>query len=452
MDNPAEFRRIVASLGAELRQPSLFGAKVGGVAVEPIGDPILRELAEKPDWREYEEMWCTPEIYDPWRHMTASVLSEPFEIQPASNRPAAKLLANAAQWMWSSLPTMDRAVVLQRLLDADWFGWRPMQCLLAESTWASPTGGRRSMWIPKRIIDKPPHHFRWTTDPERRLVFLPGRGGDVRLFSPEEVRAGWMVPRVRSLDDPYGRGLASYCWMMWKVAASVSRRFYTSVDREWNMVHLKLSDLGATEDLRTHMQQLQADLSVLSEMLATKSVLINPGRFETTFIDKLEFIQSGVELMQHIKTCLQTLIEGQTLTSETRTAGPAGSSVVHQEVKAEYAKMTFASTVEAAMSQLFRDMFWLNFGEEVDPSDLPSFVSWLRLRLIVTTARALYDMGLPLRGRRMAELLGAGSIVDAVAAIEADDDEILVQKDTSGSKVLESPADSEVEANAPRSA
>ncbi len=54
-------------------------------------------------------------------------------------------------------------------------------------------------------------------------------------------------------------------------------------------------------------------------------------------------------------------------------------------------------------------MFWLNFGEEVDPSDLPSFVSWLRLRLNVTTARALYDMGLPLRGRRMAKLLGAGS-------------------------------------------
>ena len=163
-------------------------------------------------------------------------------------------------------------------------------------------------------------------------------------------------------------------------------------------------------------------------MLAHKSILIDAGEFTTEFVDKLEFIRSGVELLQHIKTCLQTLIEGQTLTSETRTAGPAGSSVVHQEVKAEYAKMTTASTIEAAVSQLFRDMFWLNHGEEVDPSDLPSFVSWLRLRLDVTTARTLYDLDLPIRGRRLAELLGAGSLVDTVEAITDDPTEILVQR------------------------
>ena len=172
----------------------------------------------------------------------------------------------------------------------------------------------------------------------------------------------------------------------------------------------------------------QEDLALLTRMLAKNNILIDAGEFTTEFLDKLEFIKSGVELLQHIKTALQTLIEGQTLTSETRTAGPAGSSVVHKEVKAEYAKMTIAATVEAAVSQLFRDMFWLNLGDDVDPGDLPSFVSWLRLRLNVTTARTLYDLGLPIRGRRLAELLGAGSVVDTVEAITADPSEILVQQ------------------------
>ena len=426
METPAELRRIVQRLGVEVREPSLFATSAAGLPLEPIRDPILRELAEKPDWREYESMWQLPEVYDPWRHMTASVLAEPFEVQPASNTPAAKVLANQARWIWDSLPPMDRSVILQRLLDADWFGWRPMQCLLGAATW-SGEGGRESLWIPRRIIDKPAHHFRWTSEPERRLVFTPGRGV-FQVFSPEEVRAGWMVPRVRSLDDPYGRGLASFCWMMWRVATSVSRRFYLSIDREWNLVKVSLSKVPGSKDLRTHLTQLGEDLRILTDMLAHKSILIDAGEFTTEFVDKLEFIRSGVELLQHIKTCLQTLIEGQTLTSETRTAGPAGSSVVHQEVKAEYAKMTTASTIEAAVSQLFRDMFWLNHGEEVDPSDLPSFVSWLRLRLDVTTARTLYDLDLPIRGRRLAELLGAGSLVDTVEAITDDPTEILVQR------------------------
>lgn len=430
METHSELRQLAKRLGTEVRQPSYFvGGFIHGIPVEPIRDPILVELAEKPDWREYAQMWNQPEVYDPWRHMTASVLAEPFEVQPASNTPAAKVLAKQARWIWDSLPTMDRSAVLQRLLDADWFGWRPMQCVLGESTWPGlGTDTRQSMWIPRRIVDKPPHRFRWTTEPERRLVFNPGHGAEPILFSPEEVRAGWMVPRVRSIDDPYGRGLASHCWWMWRVAVSVTRRFYTSVDREWNMVHVKLSKLGAAKDLRSHLRQLQDDLQTLTETLAKKNLLIDAGEFETSFIEKLEFIQSGVELMQHIKTSLQTLIEGQTLTSETRTAGPAGSSVVHQEVKAEYAKMTIASTVESAVSQLFRDMFWLNHGEEIDPGDLPSFVSWLRLRLDVGTLRQLYEMGYPLRGLESAKRVGAGAVVDTVEAIEADDCEFLIQQ------------------------
>ncbi len=90
MEAPSDIHRLVRSLGSEVRRPGLFpGGFVGNVPVEPITDPILRELAEKPDWREYDDMWRLPEVYDPWRHMTAQVLSEPFEIQavyaPARN-------------------------------------------------------------------------------------------------------------------------------------------------------------------------------------------------------------------------------------------------------------------------------------------------------------------------------------------------------------------------------
>lgn len=423
----ADLERLAKRLGVERRKPTLFSAGfVAGVPVEPLGDVVLRELAEFQDHREYEAMWRTPEVFDPWRHMCATVLSEPFEIQAASSSPAAQLLADQAKWIWRGLTPENRSIILHRLLDAEWFGWRPMQVILATKTWSGP-GGRSELVVPSRIVDKRPHHFRWTTDQDRSLVFNPGFSGDVDIFSPEEVRAGWLCPRVGSLDDPYGRGLAGHCWLMWRTVLSISRRFYQGVDREWNMIHLKAKDpAGGSTELRAHIDKLADDIRVVTEMLAQKNILIDSGHFETTFLDKLQFIDSGVKLLQHVKTCLQTLIEGQTLTSETRTAGPAGSSAIHQEVKSEYAKATIGGTVEAAVSQMFANSFWLNFGE-VDPADLPSFVSWLRLRLNVTTARALYDMHIPMRGRRMAQLLGAESVVGALNEIEAED-EILIQK------------------------
>ena len=121
------------------------------------------------------------------------------------------------------------------------------------------------------------------------------------------------------------------------------------------------------------------------------------------------------------------MIEGQTLNSETRSAGAAGSSAVHQEVKGEDAKATVAATVEPAVEELFHNQLWLNLGE-VDPQDVPKFVSWLRLRINTTTARALFDMHVPLRGKRLGQLLGADSVVDTVAAIEADPEEVLILK------------------------
>ena len=428
MATPTEMKRLLARMGVEVRKPSLFhGLSLYGVPIEPFRDPVLTTLAEFPDQREYESMWRLAEVYDPWRHMTAAIFAAPFEIQAGRSTPAAAVLRARAQHLWHGLPPGDRHIVLQRLLDAEWFGWRPMQLLLEQRTWPGlGSNSREAVWVPRRILDKPPEHFRFTPEADRRLVFVPGFGRPPVLFSPEEMRAGWMLPRVRTLDDPYGTGLAMYAWMVWRATMVMVRKFFKSVDREWGMVKVSKPPSGrpAQEEIRA----IQDDVAEMLRYFNQNNVLLELQGFTVDFVERLEFISSGVELLRHLRTTIQTLIEGQTLTSDTSTAGPAGSSQVHQEVRSEFAKAAIATTVECSMEEMFRNSFWLNLGE-VDPEDCPRFVSWLKLRLNVPTVKLLYEMGLPMRGKRVAELLNAGSVVDRVEVIESEGDEALVRKE-----------------------
>jgi len=169
------------------------------------------------------------------------------------------------------------------------------------------------------------------------------------------------------------------------------------------------------------------NVAAMLEYFNSENVLLEVQGYAVEFIERLEFISSGVELLRHLRTSIQTLIEGQTLTSDTSTAGPAGSSQVHQEVRSEFAKAAIATTVECSMDELFMNSFWLNLGE-VDPEDCPRFVSWLKLRLSVPTVKLLFEMGVPMRGKRVAQLLNAGSVVDRAEVIEGEEDEVLVQK------------------------
>ena len=343
---PGNVKRILARLGVEVRKPSLFSSlPLHGVAVEPFRDPVLSTLAEFPDQREYFAMWRLPEIFDPWRHMTSSIFSAPFEIQAGRSTPAARILRDRAQHIWHGLRPGDRHIVLQRLLDAEWFGWRPMQLVLERRTWpGAGEGSREEVWVPGRIVDKPPENFRFTPDAERRMVFLPGLGQPPVIFSPEEVRAGWLTPRVRTLDDPYGLGLGMFAWMIWRIAESVSTKFYGAVDREWGMV--KVTRRNSGKPVREEILELQDDVAAMLEYFNSENVLLEVQGYAVEFIERLEFISSGVELLRHLRTSIQTLIEGQTLTSDTSTAGPAGSSQVHQEVRSEFAKAAIATTVE----------------------------------------------------------------------------------------------------------
>ena len=424
MATPTQARQLARRLGVEVRRPSLFAAQVSGVPVEPIGDPVLRELAEYPDWREYEGLMRLPEVSDPWQHVTSSVFAAPFEIQAGRNTPAAKVLAAKARWLWCRLPGSERGILLQRILDAEWLGWRPLQCVLEHATWPGVgEASRQTLAVPRRIVDKRAHHFRFTAGTERSLVFLPWPGQAPVIFSPEEVRAGWLVPRVRTLDDPYGLGLGYFAWNIAQAAWMVARKFYGAVDRQWNMIKVGLTGGGVKSGaLREELEAVAEDLQAVTSMLAERNILLEAGKFQTQFIEKLQFIQSGVALLEHIRRTLQLLFQGGHLTSETSTAGPSGSAKVHQKAETDYALMRI-SCVENTVAELFANMFWLN-GEDADPEDLPLFVSFLRLQLRESTVQTLFNLGAPLRAHRVAELLGATDVV----ASGGDEGELVLQK------------------------
>lgn len=422
MPTPTEVRALVRNLGVERRRaPEFFPADFAfGVPLEPIRDPILRELAEFRDWREYQKMLRVPEVRDPIRHLYAAALAEPWEIQEGpSSSPAAAVLKDLAVFAWTSQPAGHRKIVLERILDADFFGWRPLQVILAT---ARLNG--RDVVIPKPgrgIVDKPPERFRFTRDGE--LVFSPAPvpARQLQVFDADETRAGWMTPSTRTLDSPYGEGLAGVIWPLFRVAVAFQKQFFLGVQREMGLPVVRGTQPRPDMKLSEWIEQVESDIAVMVEWLNSKNVLAVPPGMEVEFLHGLQFSDSGIKLREHLAKTIRLIIEGQHLTAETSTSGPAGSSRVQREVEVEYAK-GLVELVEATVSELFATIAWLNEGDDIDPDDVPRFCSRLKLKIPAEALRSFVDFGAPILAKRAALLAGGEGLASVIRSDEEADE------------------------------
>lgn len=419
----------------EVRRPVLdqMVFNIDGHAVEPIADPILaRQLGRYDDWREYHAMDRDPAVFDAWRHVESVILNTGFEIQIGRSRtPAAKVLEKFAETLWERLPEGERQAYLMRSLDAAKWGWQPMQVLPDFKAFFNG----QPAWLPRRVVEKPAHHFRWTAptaqNPERSLLFLPALGGKVRVISGEELRCGWITPSYGSVNVPYGDHYPyQSAWILWEALRQTRKDFYQGLPRNFGMLKIKKSSLGvalATAGDSIDWDQLASDVKNLLELYHSGNVIIEAGTYGVEVLSDLNFIQSGNEAIESIARLIRLIITGETLTSDPGDRGTQALGTVHQRVRTDYALAMVASTAEPATSGLFRAFCNLNFGE-VDPSDLPTFRSRLRLQVTMSDAMAAYSMGMPLRGGRLAELLGQG-MASVIATDPADPETILKKPD-----------------------
>lgn len=436
---PADQALMLQRLGA-LRRPQSYAWSHLGIPVEPISDPVLRLMpTEWPDWREYDAMMRFQLVADPWTQLTSAVLEEPFEIvegQPGrKSNQSTRRLAKNARWMWAQMGAGvgrpdPRPTLLRRMTNASLYGWLPCQVIPER---------REGMWAPVRVIPHDPWHFRFAYDPPRRLLYLPTEwSADFKMYSESETQLGWLCIQVGDLLSSYGLGKGSTIWTAARVARAIYQHFYSNTSREWGMMMVEPRE-GTSQTLAEEVEALRSDLAIINDYLNNQNILVQSNKFKVSWLDQSEFIEDGVKLMDHLATGLRIMIQGGHLTSATVGAGPVGSSATQERRLWAYQGQVLAESIEAPISSLLATWLWVNEGVELDPEDLPQFVSRFRLKPAAADVDRLWNMGAAFRGRRLAELYGAAALVGTEAEIAEEADEFALKKSAAAPKVATPP-------------
>jgi len=424
---------LSGSIGQEVRRPVLdqYVFHLEGYSVEPFADPILaRHLGTYDDHREYQVMDRDPAVSDAWRHVESSVLNHGFEIQVGRSRsPAAKVLERFAETLWDRLDQGERQAYIMRCMDAAKWGWQPLQVL--PDTKAKFEGA--DVWLPSKIVEKPAHHFRWTSPAdgksERALLFLPSLGQRIRKIEGADLEYGWIVPRYGSVNIPYGdHYVYQRAWILWEALRVVRKAYFQGLPRNFGMLKFGPRSLGVGQALvgsTVDWDQVAADIKNLLDLYHNANVVVEVGGYAVEVLSDLNFISAGEQAIKGIETAIRLLVTGETLTSDPGDRGTQALGRVHERVRTDYGLAKVASTVEPATTELFRRYATLNFGE-IDPVDLPTLQSRIRLQVSISDVVACYNMGMPIRSGRLAELLGAG--MASVIATSEDDPETVLKK------------------------
>ena len=397
----------LSKLGQEVEDHT--GQAVSFQDVVPNNDPVLRFIAplagEKySDERVYSNMERTEsKTLDARRHLSTEIFGHGFEILPGeSGSSGAQLLHDFATEMWNRIPS--RLTMMKRMLDAYFYGWAPLQVIVdTEATFQG-----RSVWMPKRIVNKPHDKVRFLRD--GGLVWAPWSvSNQGRIFTEQERHLGWLTPRVGCLDHEYGRGLHSDAFLLVWAKKQLFRKFQTGVDRQMGMPKASKSSLnGKTVDAA--LKDVQAELAAILDQLNSSNILVEAGGWKLDFITDLSFISGGLEALTYLDERIMTLYCGEILTSNPGDRGTQALGTVHRSVKTDYAKELSQECIEEPITELMHAYAAANFGE-IDPADMPTLANRMHLQVNAEHVRLLFDMGAPIDARRLSDRMGVAALL-----------------------------------------
>lgn len=372
------------------------------LGIIPNPDPVLKFLTFYGDERSYVAMEeSEPKLFDAWQHRTTALLSKGTELQLGSSKsPGAKLIHEYGVEALKRIPRWND--VLEKILDGIKWGWRPMQILLdTEGTFRG-----REAWFASRVIDKPPQKFRFTVD--GAMVFTETIfAGTPLVIDGDWLDFGWLICTRGSLSSPYGTALYRKIWFLWFLKNRFIQKFSQGSERSQGL--LKVSKRGAANPTKPGQDaggptatEMMRELEDVLSVMNTYNVLIELGGWTTEFETNLDFSTGWLATLQYIDAAIQTAIIGETLTSDPQDRGTQALGTVHAGVRADYA-VGDAKFLEECVDDLVDKLVRLNFAD-VEPGDMPRFHSHARTRVNLASVRALYDMGAPIDGDRVAEL------------------------------------------------
>lgn len=423
---------LAKRLSVEVRRPVLDSFpfyQLRGIDVEPLADPVLvRRLGQYDDHREYQAMNRDPSVAEAWRHVETEILNEGFEIQIGPSRtPAAQRLERFAQFLWSRIPIEQRRVLIMRSLDAAKWGWQPFQVL---PDFKAKFEGA-DVWLPRRVVEKPVWHFRWglqDDDGRRPLIFLPNQAAtEPVVYDPDAVRLGWLTPSYGSTNIPYGdEYVYSRVWLLWQALKIIRQSFFQGMPRSFGLLQVTRRQGAASAPTASggvDWDQVTDDIQQIIDVYNSLNVAVEVGDYQLQVLANLNFIEAGDQAVTSLERSIRLGIVGETLTSDVGDSGSRALGTVHAGVRSDYAGAIAGSTAEPMVSGLFEVYSRANFGD-VDPDDLPTLVSRIRLKVDLGAVRQIWEMGGRVRVGRLTELIGPG-MSSVIATDPANPDEVL---------------------------
>lgn len=367
-------------------EASFYGAPIVG---NP--DPILRFLALKG-----EEAYRIME-----RNSTATFAARQIRdnnvLNPGSTihlgrskSRASKLLRDFAIEMMQGV--YNWSLVEKKIQDALYWGWRPM-----EIVWRPDFRfKRKSYWVPKFIVDKNPENFRFTVD--RDLAYVNPLTGDIDIFDQPLDELKWLICTYGSLDNPYGNGIYQNVWLINFARDRFFEMFAQGMQRSMGMIKVKeggmrpSTDISGPEDSGKIIASVSNEIRDMVSVLNSHNILVERFGWTAEMISNINFADGWIKAIEYIDKQITRVVATESLSWQESEFGSRAQSVVHSQSGTKTAMEDAKQRDEWINHGIIERALEFNFGE-IDPGDMPRFMSNVRTPLEMANVKTAYDMG-----------------------------------------------------------
>lgn len=401
--------RLASRRVVELRNEVLpFGGltmRHAGVPVVGNPDPVIAFLSQRGEetYRLMERSETS--IWNAREHVDTRILAAGSEVvRGESGSPAAEqLLAFAIDF----LRRIPRWIEVQaRMLDAVYWGWRPLELLWEPAT--GPDG--RPRWYVAAAIEKPPELFRFT--PDRELILLDPQARQPRVLDSPTDRIHWMACTYGSIDNPYGEALYQKVWLLWYAKQRFFQLWATGMERSMGLLKMeRTAPEDLTQDATEAWAAIRTDVTQALQRLREAGVLVSMPGWKTEFMTDVDFSSGWQGVIDYCNREMATAVAGETLSFTEAEFGTRAQAQTHRSSGLDVARRRAKALEGWVNDMLLARALDLNFGV-VAPDDRPKWRCLVGREMSLEGTQALFDMGAPIDGRRTAEVLNVALVTE----------------------------------------
>jgi phage gp29-like protein len=336
------------SLTAEIAPRSRSLDWLGIVGFLPDPDVVLRKLGQ--DISTYRLLLSDAHVWSCYESRTSGALSCDWKVAEAAEGGSARANKRAYELIQTMMKRLDVHQVIEDMLQAPFFGMSPIEVI-----WSADT----TLWVPERVVGKPPEWFGFTENNELRFRSREN------MYEGEEIpEYKFLLPRHHATyQNPYGERILSRCF--WPVAFKKGGfKFWAIFTEKYGMPWVRGKvPRGTNETERAKL------LSRLVSMVQDAVAVINDD--ESVEITEASGKQASASIYERLisagnRECSKAIL-GQTLSTELDKGGSFAATKGHLEVRDDLIDAD-KRMVSSSWNQLFQWVTQLNIDGAAPPT------------------------------------------------------------------------------------